>query len=46
MSGLLRPTRSLGKTGVSVPLVAYGTAPLGKERITREHAVRCLNLAD
>lgn len=28
-----------------VPLVGYGTAPLGKPEITREHAVRCLNHA-
>jgi aryl-alcohol dehydrogenase-like predicted oxidoreductase len=25
--------------------VGYGTAPLGKEKVTREHAVRCLNHA-
>jgi aryl-alcohol dehydrogenase-like predicted oxidoreductase len=45
MATLLRPTRSLGATGVTVPLVGYGTAPLGKEDISREHAVRCLNHA-
>ena len=28
-----------------MPLIGYGTAPLGKEQITREHAVRCLNHA-
>jgi aryl-alcohol dehydrogenase-like predicted oxidoreductase len=28
-----------------VPLLGYGTAPLGKDQITREHAVRCLNHA-
>ncbi|MCW3051205.1 MAG: hypothetical protein JWN14_375 [Chthonomonadales bacterium] len=38
-------SRPLGKTGVSVPLIGYGTAPLGQEGISREHAVRCLNLA-
>jgi len=26
-------------------LVGYGTAPLGKEQVSREHAVRCLNAA-
>jgi aryl-alcohol dehydrogenase-like predicted oxidoreductase len=45
MPEILKPSRALGKTGVSVPLVGYGTAPLGKEKVTREHAVRCLNLA-
>jgi aryl-alcohol dehydrogenase-like predicted oxidoreductase len=28
-----------------VPLLGYGTSPLGKEKITRQHAVRCLNHA-
>ncbi|GAC1428471.1 MAG: hypothetical protein NVSMB65_01740 [Chloroflexota bacterium] len=42
---LLTPVRSLGKTGVTVPLIGYGTAPLGKDTVTREHAVRCLNHA-
>jgi len=28
-----------------VPLIGYGTAPLGKDRISREEAVRCLNHA-
>jgi len=41
----LTPQRPLGKTGITVPLVGYGTAPLGKEEISREHAVRCLNHA-
>ncbi len=45
MSGRLSPTRPLGKTGVTVPLVGYGTAPLGKPDVSREHAVRCLNRA-
>jgi aryl-alcohol dehydrogenase-like predicted oxidoreductase len=45
MTALLSPARPLGATGVTVPLVGYGTAPLGKEHITREHAVRCLNHA-
>jgi len=42
----LTPQRTLGATGVTVPLVGYGTAPLGKEKkISREEAVRCLNHA-
>jgi len=41
----LGPVRPLGATGVTVPLVGYGTAPLGKEKISREHAVRCLHHA-
>lgn len=45
MSQILQPARALGSTGVTVPLVGYGTAPLGKETITRDHAVRCLHHA-
>jgi len=45
MADKLTLTRTLGKTGVTVPVIGYGTAPLGKENITREHAVRCLNRA-
>ena len=45
MSPRLSPARPLGATGVTVPLVGYGTAPLGKENVSRDHAVRCLNLA-
>lgn len=45
MATTLRPDRALGKTGASVPLLGYGTAPLGKSQITREYAVRCLNHA-
>src|ERR1041385_2155874 len=45
MSVVLAPARTLGATGVTVPLVGYGTAPLGKEQVTRDHAVRCLNHA-
>lgn len=41
----LNPERALGATGVTVPLVGYGTAPLGKKEISREHAARCLNHA-
>ena len=45
MSPVLHPARPLGATGVTVPLVGYGTAPLGKEGVPREHAVRCLHRA-
>lgn len=51
MSTRLSPVRTLGSTGVQVPLIGYGTAPLGKEKndrsavAAREHAVRCLNHA-
>jgi aryl-alcohol dehydrogenase-like predicted oxidoreductase len=45
MADKLTLTRTLGKTCVTVPVIGYGTAPLGKENITREHAVRCLNRA-
>src|ERR671932_1268850 len=45
MAQALQPTRQLGSTGVPVPLVGYGTAPLGKSHVSREHAVRCLNHA-
>src|SRR5918911_4985609 len=45
MAQALQPARQLGSTGVTVPLVGYGTAPLGKPHISREHAARCLNHA-
>ncbi len=51
MSQPLLPHRALGATGVQVPIIGYGTAPLGKEKNdrspaqAREHAVRCLNRA-
>jgi aryl-alcohol dehydrogenase-like predicted oxidoreductase len=45
MASTLQPDRALGATGVRVPLVGYGTAPLGKENVTREFAVRCINHA-
>jgi uncharacterized protein len=45
MASVLSPQRPLGSTGVTVPLIGYGTAPLGKEKISRELAVRCLNHA-
>lgn len=41
----LQPAQPFGATGVTVPPIGYGTAPLGKEQITREHAMRCLNHA-
>lgn len=45
MANALLPTRLLGATGVTVPVLGYGTAPLGKSHVTREHAERCLNHA-
>jgi aryl-alcohol dehydrogenase-like predicted oxidoreductase len=42
---MLGPERPLGKTGVTVPLIGYGTSPLGKEKISDEQAARCLNQA-
>ncbi len=45
MATPLQPTRSLGSTGVTVPVIGYGTAPLGKSDVSREHAERCLNHA-
>jgi aryl-alcohol dehydrogenase-like predicted oxidoreductase len=45
MTERLQPQRPFGATGEQVPLIGYGTAPLGKDHITREHAVRCLNHA-
>ena len=51
MTKVLSTVRTLGATGVQVPLIGYGTAPLGKEKNdqkpaqAREHAVRCLNRA-
>jgi aryl-alcohol dehydrogenase-like predicted oxidoreductase len=45
MPTTLTPKRSLGNTGVPVPLIGYGTAPLGKPEVSRDHAVRCLNHA-
>src|SRR4028119_809425 len=45
MPTVLSPSRPLGSTGVTVPAIGYGTAPLGKDHVTREHAARCLNHA-
>lgn len=45
MPARLAPQRPLGATGVTVPLVGYGTAPLGKKSVSRAEAVRCLNHA-
>ncbi len=41
----LEAQRMYGRTGVQVPLVGYGTAPLGRDHISRDHAVKCLNYA-
>jgi aryl-alcohol dehydrogenase-like predicted oxidoreductase len=45
MASNVLPTRPFGATGVTVSLLGYGTAPLGKEHITRSYAERCLNHA-
>lgn len=45
MPATLEPVRPLGATGVTVPLIGYGTAPLGKPEISREQAVHCLHHA-
>src|SRR5436305_6744727 len=45
MASLLNPARLLGSTGVMVPLVGYGTAPLGKPPVTQSEAVRCVHHA-
>jgi uncharacterized protein len=45
MADSLTAKRPFGKTGVDVPIIGYGTAPLGKENVAEEHAVRCLNRA-
>lgn len=45
MTTILQPSRALGATGIPVPLVGYGTAPLGKPDVKRGFAVRCLNHA-
>ena len=39
------PSRPLGATGVTVPVIGYGTAPLGKPEVSRKHAEACLNHA-
>ena len=42
----LTAERVLGKTGVKVPLIGYGTSPLGKaEKVPPEEAVRLINHA-
>ena len=45
MRAALQPEHALGQTGVSVPLVGYGTAPLGKDRVSRHYGVDCLHHA-
>jgi uncharacterized protein len=43
---VLQPERDFGSTGVRVPLIGYGTAPLGKEKnIPRDKGVALLNYA-
>src|SRR6478672_10266644 len=46
MATNLIPQRQLGATGVQVPLIGYGTAPLGQRKnISQDQAVRCINHA-
>src|SRR5512138_3857982 len=45
MDEKIQPSRTLGATGVRVPLVGYGTAPLGRPDVTRAHATDCLDHA-
>ena len=45
MSVRLTPQRSLGATGIQVPLVGYGTAPLVQKNISSSAAVKCINHA-
>lgn len=45
MATTLQPSRPLGSTGITVPVLGYGTAPLGKPDVTRQHAEQCLNHA-
>lgn len=46
MSEKLNITRPLGMIGVEVPVIGYGTAPLGKEKnIPHAEGVRCLHHA-
>lgn len=43
---ILQPDREFGATGLRVPLIGYGTAPLGKEKkIPRDKGVALLNYA-
>src|SRR5688572_18243211 len=46
MAAKLAPQRTLGKTGVKVPLIGYGTSPLGKpDKVPPKEAVRLINHA-
>jgi len=45
MPAQITPVRALGGTGVTVPPIGYGTAPLGKEKVSPDYAKRCLNHA-
>ncbi|MCA1597389.1 MAG: aldo/keto reductase, partial [Chloroflexi bacterium] len=41
----LQPERTLGATGIKVPLIGYGTAALGEKKCSEADAVRCLDYA-
>ncbi len=46
MAPTRKPAHNLGATGIKVPLIGYGTAPLGKEKHpSQPQAVRRLNHA-
>ena len=46
MAAKLAPQRTLGKTGIKVPLIGYGTSPLGKpDKVPPKEAVRLINHA-
>lgn len=45
MATQLLPQRTLGATGARVPLLGYGTAPLGQKRVSRKDGVKCLHHA-
>lgn len=46
MAARLTPQRTLGATGARVPLLGYGTAPLGQKKgISQKKGVECLNYA-
>lgn len=45
MATRLQPARPFGATGVTVPLIGYGTAPLGKKPASQaEFAATCNRL--
>jgi aryl-alcohol dehydrogenase-like predicted oxidoreductase len=45
MTTRLEPARQLGQTGVTVPLIGYGTAPLGRKETSAKEAAACLEAA-